>query len=303
MEKNRQLHQTKGYIMIAMAGILWGTIGLFVSLLKSLGAESELIVVIRIGTATILLIPLMLASGGPALFKADKQTIIACIAMGIFSQALFNYAYSESINKVGVATGAVLLYTSPIFVSVMSRIVFKEQVGKIKILALFINIIGCTLTVTGGTFTSVKFSVYGVAMGVTAGFLYALMTIISTPVTEKNHPLTIVFYQFLFGTITMALITHPFAGVSQLISLKFVLAAIGYGLIPTVGSYFFYMHGLSHGLETSKVPVVASVETVVAAVIGIFVFSEDMSLFKLAGIVLVLLSIVIMNMVKPKKKV
>ncbi len=58
----------------------------------------------------------------------------------------------------------------------------------------------------------------------------------------------------------MALISHPFAGVSQLISLKFVLAAIGYGLIPHSRVLFFYMHGLSHGLETSKVPVVASVE-------------------------------------------
>lgn len=300
MENNTKLHQTKGYIMIAMAGILWGTIGLFVSLLKGMGAGSELIVVIRIGTATLLLIPLMLASGGPALFKADKQTIIACIAMGIFSQALFNYAYSEAINNVGVATGAVLLYTSPIFVSVMSRIVFKEHVGRIKVLALFINIIGCVLTVTGGNFTSVKFSIYGVAMGVAAGFLYGLMTIISTPVTEKNHPLTIVFYQFLFGAITMAVITQPFEGISQMISVKFILAAVGYGLIPTVGSYFFYMHGLSHGLETSKVPVIASVETVVAAVIGIFVFSESMSMFKLFGILLVLGSIAIMNMVKKK---
>ncbi len=170
MEKDRKLHQTKGYIMIAVAGILWGTIGLFVSLLKNLGAESELIVVIRIGTATILLIPLMLASGGPSLFKADKQTIIACIAMGIFSQALFNYSYSESINNVGVATGAVLLYTSPIFVSIMSRVVFKRACRENQDSGAFINIIGCILTVTGGNFTSVKFSVYGVAMGVLAGF-------------------------------------------------------------------------------------------------------------------------------------
>ena len=100
----------------------------------------------------------------------------------------------------------------------------------------------------------------------------------------------------------MALISHPFAGVSQLISLKFVLAAIGYGLIPHSRVLFFLYARFITGLETSKVPVVASVETVVAAVIGIFVFSESMSFLKLFGIVLVLASIAIMNMVKPKKK-
>ena len=49
------------------------------------------------------------------------------------------------------------------------------------------------------------------------------------------------------------------------------------------------------GLETSKVPVVMSFETVVTVLLGIGVYAEPAGTFKVLGIVLVLASIVIMN--------
>lgn len=241
----------------------------------------------------------MLVMGGKKLFKIDKYGLLACLALGIFSQALFNYSYNEAIDHIGVAMACILAYTSPIFVCIMSRLFFKEKIGPVKIIALAVNIIGCILTVTGGNFTSIKFSVYGAGAAVLAGFLFALMTIISTT-TTSYHPLTILFYSFVFGAVTLGVIARPWNAIVQAASLPLLLAVLGYCLIATVGSYFIYLRGLSKKLETSKVPVVTSVETVVATCIGIFVFSEAIGLVKLIGIGLVLASIVIMNMARPK---
>ena len=49
------------------------------------------------------------------------------------------------------------------------------------------------------------------------------------------------------------------------------------------------------GLETSKVPVVMSFETVVTVLVGIGVYAEPAGAIKVLGIVLVLASILIMN--------
>ena len=49
------------------------------------------------------------------------------------------------------------------------------------------------------------------------------------------------------------------------------------------------------GLETSKVPVVMSFETVVTVLVGIGVYAESAGAIKVLGIVLVLASILIMN--------
>lgn len=300
MESKGKDQQLRGYLMILTAGILWGSIGFFSSTLQSQGAESATVAFLRIFVGMLLLIPLMLAMGGKRLFLIDRRGLLTCAVLGLLCQAVFNVSYTESISHVGVATASVLLYTSPIFVCVMSKLCFKETIGPVKLLALAINILGSVLTVTGGDFSSVKFSVYGVAAGVLAGFLYALMTIISTT-TGKYNSLTILFYSFLFGSIALAAAGHPWTNIAQSFSLPFFAAAVGYGLIPTVGSYFFYMKGLARNLETSKVPVIASVETVVAAIIGIFVFREEAGLWKLAGIICALCSIAIMNMAKSKK--
>lgn len=299
MKNNLKSQQTKGYILVFIAGCLWGTNGLFVNILNNLGVHSATVAFMRLSISALLLVPLMLSMGGKKLFKIDKYGLLACVALGVFSQALFNYSYNEAIDHIGVAMACVLAYTSPIFVCIMSRMFFKEKIGMTKVIALVVNIVGCTLTVTNGNFTSIKFSVYGAAAAVMAGFLFALMTIISTT-TRGYHPLTISFYSFVFGAVTLGLIARPWESIVQAASVPLFLAAIVYGLVPTVGSYFFYMRGLSKKLETSKVPVVASVETVVATAIGIFVFSEALGFFKLIGIGLVLASIVIMNSSKPE---
>lgn len=291
--------QRKGYFMVLIAGCLWGTNGFFVSILGDLGVQSSTVAFLRLAVAAILLALIMLVMGGKKLFKIDKYGLLACLALGIFSQALFNYSYNEAIDHIGVAMACILAYTSPIFVCIMSRLFFKEKIGPVKIIALAVNIIGCILTVTGGNFTSIKFSVYGAGAAVLAGFLFALMTIISTT-TTSYHPLTILFYSFVFGAVTLGVIARPWNAIVQAASLPLLLAVLGYCLIATVGSYFIYLRGLSKKLETSKVPVVTSVETVVATCIGIFVFSEAIGLVKLIGIGLVLASIVIMNMARSK---
>ena len=76
---------------------------------------------------------------------------------------------------------------------------------------------------------------------------------------------------------------------------QLLLLFLGFGLIPTAVAYVLYMQGLSMGLETSKVPVVMSFETVVTVLLGIGVYAEPAGAIKVLGIVLVLASIVIMN--------
>lgn len=293
---------TIGYIMIFTAGVLWGTIGLFVKLLSGVGANTSLIAFMRLFMGFWILIPVMLCTGGLKMFKIDKSGLLQCLLLGILSQALFNYCYNISIESVGVATASILLYTAPVFVCIMSKIFFKELIGSIKIFALIINIIGCFLMVTGGNLSYFKISAIGIFFGLTAAFLYSLVTIIGKVASDNIHPFTVVFYGFLFGWVTLGIITAPWNSVAAVSGLKFWVISFGYGLIPTVGSYLLYMGGLKRKLELSKVPVIASVETVVATLIGVAVFKEKLNIINVLGIIILLSSIIIMNM-KFKDKV
>ena len=76
---------------------------------------------------------------------------------------------------------------------------------------------------------------------------------------------------------------------------KLLLCGLLFGFVATALAYSFYFSGLSKIKETSKVPVVASIELVVATIIGVFAFSESMTFVKIIGILLVLLSIFLFN--------
>ena len=110
-----------------------------------------------------------------------------------------------------------------------------------------------------------------------------------------------VFYNFLFGWISLALISNPIPKIAAVSDLHFWLLAFGYGLIPTVGSYLFYMNGISHDVELSRVPIIASVEPIIATIIGLLVFGENITLVNALGLVIVLFSIVLMNSGRKEK--
>ena len=290
--------------MVLCAGILWGSIGFFVRKLNGLGVDTELTAFMRIFCAWIILIPLLMGmslKSGRNYFKISKKGLLQCFIMGLVTQAFFNLSYSGCINSVGVAMGSVLLYTAPIFVSILSRLLFKEEINARKGISLVINLLGCFIMVTGGDLSVLKLSGIGILLGIGAGFFYAMVTILGKFTSDEVDPFTMVFYNFLFGWISLALISNPIPKIAAVSDLHFWLLAFGYGLIPTVGSYLFYMNGISHDVELSRVPIIASVEPIIATIIGLLVFSENITLVNALGLVIVLFSIVLMNSGRKEK--
>ena len=286
--------------MVLAAGTLWGTIGLFATILNNLGMEPFPVAFYRLLFASILLIPVMLVQGkGLSLFRISKRGLISCFLVGLVSQAIYNLCYMNAIEQGGMATASVLLYTAPVFVAIMSRVFFKEPLTKNVIIAIFVNICGCVLTVTGGNFTEVNLSVFGIVMGVAAGFTYGTLPVLSRLGADDEDPYTSSFYGLAFGAVALFFMVRPWRPeVTGITDYRMVLALIGFGIIPSALAYIIYFGGLGKIKETSIVPILASVETVAASIIGLIVFHQMLSPVKILGIALVFGSIVIMNLGK-----
>lgn len=81
----------------------------------------------------------------------------------------------------------------------------------------------------------------------------------------------------------LLLFNPPWTLADSGLDLPMLLVGAGYGLVATVLAYAVYMTGLAKP-GNSRVPVIASVETVVAAFLGVLLFSESMGLWKALGI-------------------
>ena len=192
------MQHLKGYIMIAIAGTLWGTIGLFGKIFFSYGFDPKLVVFCRLFVAFLIMF-IFIYIKDKKLLKFDKRGLVYTALIGLFSQALFNILYFETIKRTTIATAVILLYTAPIFLIIMGRIFYSELLTPTKISSLVLCVMGCILTVTGGSFDTLNINSLGVLMGIGAGFTYALVTIISKAIIYDYHPLTIILYSFLFG--------------------------------------------------------------------------------------------------------
>ena len=288
--------ETKSFIKIFITGCLWGTIGLFVKLMEAQGSSSTYTSFLRLLFGSLLLALMTLIFEGPKAFRIGRKTLLSCILLGIVCQGIFNILYSMSISRNGMSVASVLLYTAPVFTSVMSVLLFGEKLNYVKWIALLINVAGCALTATGGDFGAASIVPSGILIGVGAGFTYAMTAVFGKiAMQEKSSPFAVAAYNLFFGCVFIAIVRRPWMTVKNPLSTRLLIYGILFGLIATALAYSLYFSGLSKISQASKVPVVASVELVVATIIGFAAFGEGITGIKMTGILLVLFSIILFS--------
>ncbi len=287
------------YICIIAAGVLWGIIGIFVRHFSVIGLSAMQMVAARAYVSAALLVVFLLIKDR-SLLKIRLRDIWYFIGTGIISFVLFNFCYFTAIGMASLSVAAVLLYTAPIFVTMMSALIFKEKLTGRKAAALALAFLGCVL-VTGVLGGADAVSGAGVFFGVASGLLYALYSIFGRIALSRYSPLTVTAYTFIFASIGVT----PFANLggtavispdASLLPLLLLFGVIS-GLLP----YALYTKGLS-GVEPGRASIMASVEPVVATLTGVICFGEALGPAGIAGIAAVVIALVILNTVNPYKK-
>lgn len=288
-------NQTGKYTLIMVSGCLWGTIGLFIKLLDNAGSSPSYTTFLRMGFAFLILTIAALIKEGAGSFRVSRRTLITCMLMGVVSMSINNLCYTNAVSLLGMSLGAALLYMAPVFTAIESRVIFSENIGKYKIAAIALNVIGCTLAATGGDFSGIHVSAAGILFGIGAAFAYSTQNIFGRMATDDAPPFTVAAYNFMFAALFTLLAARPFAGVGDPMDPKILLYGFLFALIPTAAAYLLYFVGISGLTESSKVPVLCSLELVVAAVLGASVFSEHISIGMAAGIAMIFVSIIVIN--------
>lgn len=277
------------YVFIAMAGILWSTLGLFGNMLMERGLSSEQVAFTRLFIGFIVL-SLYSLIRRPKVLKINLKCLLYCGAIGIICQGLFNKCYFKAVEVTGVSIAAVLLYTSPLFLAVFSKIVYKEKMTRAKIISLILCCIGAIMAVTGGVLDLKEINTYGIIMGIMAAITYALMPIISKNALKEFSSETILIYGFLFGAIFMIPSAKPVEMIGFVTDMNVLPYMILLGVFPAAMAYIFYAEGIARGCELSIVGVVASVELIAASIIGWTVVGEVFTIGKAIGVAIMFVS-------------
>ena len=290
--------KNKALFAVLAAGTFWGTMGFFARSLYGAGFGPLEVAQTRITTGLVL-VGLYILLFNRSQFKIKLKDIWCFLGTGIVSLLLFSVCYFSALNYTSLAVAAILLYTAPFFVMIMSLVLFKEKMNSKKVLALLLAFAGCVLVSGVGGDENVSW--IGILLGLGSGFFYALYSIFGRYAINRGYGAwTMTFYTFLFCSIGCAFLSdwQLIGGVMAADSAN-ILWVLGLGFVTAFLPYVLYSTGLEH-MESSKASILASVEPVVSALFGVFVFHETMTLWGVLGIAMVLGAIVVLNI---KKKV
>ena len=286
---------TKGYLMVATAASIWGTVGIQVQILFNYNVSLQSIVFWRMFFAFFILLVFIFITKRERLL-IDKKGLIYVGIMGLSSQLLFNLCYFSCIQKTSISTAVTLLYSAPIFIAIMARIFYGELFTLMKTLALIISIGGCFLAATGGSLSVLRLNFIGVLLGLAAGFNFSLVTIISKAIIRKYHQLTIIIYALGFGLIFYLPFSRPLAIFEQDLPLLAWALIVCFGIVSTAIAYGLYITGISYGIEVSRAGIISTLELVVAVVLSWLLFRENILGWKLVGILMVIFAVIIIQL-------
>ena len=292
-------------LSVLLSGVFWGSSALFVSSLTELGFSSFECTSIRL-TLTVPMMHVILLLSGRKNYKINVSLLITFALCGILSVLTMCICYFYAMTLTSAAVSTVLLYTSPIFVMIMSVIFFRERLTLKKFTALILAFLGCVLT--SGIIGGIKGSLIGVLIGLLSGFSYSLYSIFSAISLKKGaSPLTCTAFSFTFAAIGAQFISNPISLVKKIADFPdlpaLLVLMITFSLCSTVLPFILYTLGLA-SLKPDVAAMAASTDPVVASLVGIFILKQGTDIFQIIGILLVIAAIIVLNLnikKEPKK--
>lgn len=270
----------KGYMSVFLAAFFWGIQGTLGKLFMIGGIHPVTIAAIRILSAALLFLLVILLSD-PRSLRISGKGLRYFLLFGTGTIGVIQFSFHYAIYYTGVATASVLLYTAPAFVTLLSLFLFREIPTTRRLLALGLTISGCLAILRASA--ELDFHPAGVLFGVLAGFTFALWTVLGKRSLSTYGANIINFFTLLIGGLALLGAAAATGGPAALRVSPAVLGGLFLmGLFTTFLPNNFYIRGM-RTISASKASILANSELAIAVLLSYLVFQEPFSFFKTLG--------------------
>ena len=281
------------FLYIILAGISWGSSGIFVHYLAPWGFSSMQMAALR-GSISFCALALFALIRDRSLFRIrlSDALLFLCIGTSMFCSATFYYS---SMQMTSVSTAVVLMYTAPVYVSIVSAIFFGERFSRLKLLAVVLMLVGCCLV--SGIVGGLRFDLVGIIFGALSGVSYATYNVLTKWALRRGtRPLSASLYSFLFMAVISVSACKPWE-IPALIAQNpptLIPLVLGLGIFTYILPFVLYTLAMKD-LPAGTASALGIVEPMAATLFSVILFDEKLSVFSLGGILLILLSVLLLS--------
>lgn len=283
------------YAFVLLAAVLWGTVGTTQTFLTD-GINPLTVAMMRsaVGGGTLLFIAILMRK---IKFRhwAWKYTFFAALSMALFQPLFFS-----SVRLTGVAIGTVVtIGSSPVFAGLIDWLYFKNKPTRTWGVATLLAIVGCVLLFMNKGEATVN--PVGIAMALCAGTAFAIYTHVSKALMEKEEALPAVAMTFSISALLLCPISLVY-GIEWVGQSANWLPLAFMGVFGTSIAYLLFLTGLQK-ISSSSAVTLSLGEPLTAAILGVFLVGEYLSVTAWIGIAMLLGGILVITFGGHVKKV
>ena len=318
-----------------LSGAGWGVAGVFVRIFSAAGLDNPTIVFTRTAVCALLTFLVILArehglgrgrergrgketadradrrapgsgkpgsgksgSGKPrSMLRMKLRDIPIVLAISVFGSVVLMVAYNIAVTSLSLSLAAILLCTAPIFVLLISTVLFHERITRKKVLCMILAILGCGML--SGLFSGggLQWSLFGLLMGAAAALCNAVFIIMSKLIATRGYSsFTVSFYSSLFASLILMFFVDWSALLGYLHEnplqgpLLILIQSICTSLMPSL----IYIVAMRH-VEAGRVAILQSgAEPTAAFLAGLILYAEVPTATGLAGMVITIIALMIL---------
>jgi len=226
--------------------------------------------------------------------------------LGFLGITLHQWLQSNGLVTSEASTTAWLVSTAPVFMAILGWMFLKEQLSWKTAVGILLATLGVLLVVTNGDVSSIFDSGFGAPGDVLiliSAPNWALFSVLSRPILKRFPSSTVTFYVLLFGwllTSIQFIFGKHWLDFNQISPAGWISIAF-LGVFCSALAYIFYNDGLKT-LPSSQVGAFLYLEPFVATLIAAVILSERMAPAALAGGVVIILGVWLVNQNPEKQK-
>lgn len=286
----RSMKETHGYIIILIAGIIWGTAGIFGKLAFQYNISPQTFIALRfLFSSVALLVPIALFRR--KLLIINKKDVVSLLILGIFASVFQRLAAYYALQLTTVTMAVLLIYTYPVFVTLYAALFRNEKVTSSTVVAIILNSLGVILVVKAYKLSFLSHNLLGIACGLLASLLFVLYFFMAKHLRNTYTNWTLVLYVEGIGAVALSplvvsslseIVSYPL----QLWALIFLNACFS-GLLP----YLLFTYALKY-VESSKASILSLAEPLSAAMLSSLILKERLEFLQVIGIAMSIVSLV-----------
>ncbi len=227
--------------------------------------------------------------------KVSLTDLAHFVLQGIIGYGLASIGFFNALTYLDASLVSILLYTYPVLVTILSRLVFREKLSPLRWLIIAMTFAGSFLVTNLLQTPLGQVPWKGVLFGLQAALAYSVFNIYGQKTTANTPPLVVSTYAVSSMAVFFALIVPK----HELMSINLPLLGIAsvIGVVSTIIPIITYLSGIKH-IGASRAAIISTFEPVFTIILAFLILGDHLTMSQSIGASLIFAGVIILQLEK-----